>query len=79
MSTPDRERQICIDMDYEGEARGGIFFRAFDLYKFIKRVEEEKKARFVGITYDGTPNIEILYAAPEEKDERVNNVDGSGD
>jgi hypothetical protein len=81
MSEPDREKQLCVDMEYEGAVRGGIFYRAFDLHKFIKRVEEEKKVKFVGIGYSGTPNIEILYAQPEDegRSEPAEHVDGSAD
>ena len=42
---------------FEGDAKGGIFFRSFDLNKFIKKVEETEE--LVGIKFDGN-NLELI-------------------
>ena len=35
-----------------GKVEGGYYFRAFDLVKFFKRLEKEKK-EVVGLAFDG--------------------------
>ena len=42
---------------FEGNAKGGIMFRSFDLNKFIKKVEEDQEV--VGIRFDGN-NLELI-------------------
>ena len=37
--------------DFDGEATGGYYFRAFDLKKFFKRLEAEEK-EVVGLEFD---------------------------
>ena len=39
---------------------GGIFFRAFDLVEFIKKVETKHSCKVVGIIFDDSHNIELL-------------------
>ncbi len=48
--------------DFTGRASGGIFFRAYDLVQFIKKVEETK-GKVIGINFEGN-NIELII---EEK------------
>ena len=42
----------------EGEAKGGIFVRSFDLKKFLEKVEEDG-TEVVGIKFEDN-NIEII-------------------
>ena len=44
--------------NFNGKARGGIYFRAFDLVKFMKLVEKEE-GEVVGLEFDGN-NVNII-------------------
>ena len=49
---------------FEGNCKGGIMFRAFDLNKFIKLIEV-KGDNVIGIKFDNSNNIELII---EEKE-----------
>ncbi|MBU2638336.1 MAG: hypothetical protein KJ955_05155 [Nanoarchaeota archaeon] len=49
---------------FNGNTKGGIFFRAFDLVQFIENVEKQK-GKVVCIKFDGSYNIELIT---EEKE-----------
>ena len=51
------ENEVFWKDGFEGDAEGGIFFRSFDLNKFIKKVEETEEV--VGIKFDGN-NLELI-------------------
>ena len=44
---------------FEGEAKGGLWFRAFDVNKFIQKVQNLNK-KVVGIRFEGN-NLELIY------------------
>lgn len=44
---------------FEGNAGGGLFFRSFDLNKFIKKVEVDNGQEVVGIKFEGN-NLELI-------------------
>lgn len=45
---------------FEGRAKGGLYYRAFDLVKFIEGVvEKEMRTQVVGIRFSGN-NIELI-------------------
>ena len=44
---------------FNGNAEGGIMFRAFDLVKFVKKVESNDM-EVVGIKFDDSNNIELI-------------------
>ena len=44
--------------DFDGKAEGGIFFRSFELNKFLERVEANDE-EVVGLRFEGN-NVEIL-------------------
>ena len=45
---------------FEGKAKGGIFFRSFDLNKFIQKVEKsDNNGKVVGLKFEGN-NIELI-------------------
>ena len=44
---------------FEGEAKGGLMFRAFDLNKFIQKVQADNK-KVVGIRFEGN-NLELIF------------------
>ena len=53
------ENQKIFWLDgFEGEAKGGIFFRSFDLNQFIRSIEEGGD-EVVGIEIDGN-NLQII-------------------
>lgn len=43
---------------FEGEAKGGMFFRSFDLNKFLEKVESGDE-EVVGIKFEGN-NLELI-------------------
>lgn len=45
--------------EFEGEAKGGLWFRAFDLNKFIQKVQTDDK-KVVGMRFEGN-NMELIY------------------
>jgi hypothetical protein len=57
------EDKIFWKDEWEGEAKGGIMFRSFDLNKFIKKVEEKEEV--VGIKFDGN-NLELIVKKQKE-------------
>tara|TARA_Y100000389_G_C17356248_1_gene461240 strand:- start:725 stop:901 length:177 start_codon:yes stop_codon:yes gene_type:complete len=44
---------------FEGNAEGGLFFRSFDLNKFIKKVEVDNGQEVVGIKFEDN-NLELI-------------------
>ena len=50
--------------NFNGKARGGIYFRAFDLVKFMKLIEKEE-GEVVGLEFDGN-NVNVIIKANEE-------------
>jgi hypothetical protein len=53
------EERVFWKDGFDGEAVGGIFFRSFDLNKFIKKVEEENGHEVVGVKFEGN-NLELI-------------------
>jgi hypothetical protein len=54
------EEKIFWKDGFNGECKGGIHFRAFDLNKFIKKVEvSEQDVEVVGIKFKGN-NLELI-------------------
>ena len=51
------ENEVFWKDGFDGNAKGGIFFRSFDLNKFIKKVEGTEE--LVGIKFDGN-NVELI-------------------
>lgn len=54
--------------DGEYKARGGIWYRSFDLNQFLEKVEKQGK-EIVGIAFEGN-NCEIIVKEDEEKKEK---------
>lgn len=44
--------------DFSGQAKGGIFFRSFDLSKFLEKIEANDE-EVVGLRFEGN-ELEIL-------------------
>ena len=53
------ETEIFWLNEFEGEAKGGLWFRAFDLNKFIQKVQTDDK-KVVGMRFEGN-NMELIY------------------
>jgi hypothetical protein len=51
------EGEIFWKDGFNGGAIGGVYFRSFDLNKFIKKLEE--KDEVVGIKFEGN-NVELI-------------------
>ena len=64
---------------FEGEAHGGLMFRAFDMMKFVNRVQSEGQ-EIVAIKFDDSNNLEFIVG--KKKVEQGNwcnpNPDGEG-
>ena len=45
--------------NFDGEATGGYYFRAFDLKKFFKRLEDDGKEP-VGLEFDDSNNVNVI-------------------
>lgn len=60
----EKKKGIFWLENFEGKAKGGIYYRAFDLINFIQKVEETK-GKVVGIKFDGDSNIELIYEGGE--------------
>lgn len=52
------EKQVFWKDDFDGEAKGSLHFRSFDLNQFIKKVEKEGD-EVVGIKFEGN-NLELI-------------------
>ena len=59
----------------EGTAQGGIFFRSFDLNKFINAVEKQGK-EVVGLQFDGNNLQLITITTSERASDSAINMDG---
>jgi len=54
------EKEVFWKDGFNGECNGGMFFRSFDLNKFIKEVEaSENGGEVVGIKFEGN-NLELI-------------------
>ena len=56
---------------FEGKAEGGYWFRAFELVKFMKKVEKLQQTEVVGLEFDGN-NVNVIV----EKDETDRQTEG---
>ena len=57
--------------DFHGEGKGGLIYRAFDLNKFVSRIEELGD-EIVGIRFDDSNVIEFITKInAEDKDEKA--------
>ena len=44
---------------FEGEAKGGYYFRAFGLAKFFKQLEADRK-EVVALEFDDSNNVNVI-------------------
>jgi hypothetical protein len=51
---------------FEGECRGGLYFRAFDMMKFVNRVQSEGQ-EIVAIKFDDSNNLEFIVGKMKEE------------
>ena len=52
------EEKVFWKDEFDGEAKGGLMVRSFDLNQFIKKVEKEGD-EVVGIKFEGN-NLELI-------------------
>ena len=55
------EDQVFWKAEFNGKAKGGFFFRSFDLNKFIKKVEKDG-TEVVGIKFEDN-NLQLIVNA----------------
>ena len=60
----NKEKKIFWLDDHSGPARGGYYFRAFDLIKFMKLVEKEE-GEVVGLEFEDN-NVNVIIKADGE-------------
>jgi hypothetical protein len=51
---------------FEGECNGGLYFRAFDMMKFVNRVQSEGQ-EIVAIKFDDSNNLEFIVGKMKEE------------
>jgi len=51
--------------NFNGKASGGYYFRAFELVKFMKKIEKLQQTEVVGLEFDGN-NVNVIIKANEE-------------
>ena len=51
---------------FEGKATGGYYFRAFDLVKFFKRLNDDDK-EVVGLEFDNSNNVNVIVSEINEE------------
>lgn len=64
----EEEKQIFWKDGFEGEAQGGYYIRN-NIKEFFK-VLSDKGLNPVGISFDGSYNLEIIIEKPKEDDRR---------
>ena len=52
---------VFAKSDFDGKAKGGIYFRSFDLSKFLEKIEASDE-EVVGLRFEGN-ELEILVNA----------------
>ena len=48
--------------NFNGKASGGYYFRAFELVKFMKKVEKFQQTEVVGLEFDNN-NVNVIIKA----------------
>ena len=59
-----KSKMFWLEEFKDGTARGGYYFRAFDLIKFMKLVEEEE-GEVVGLEFEDN-NVNVIIKADGE-------------
>lgn len=75
-----KKRTFWLDQ-WNGVAKGGYYFRSFDLNAFMKKLEEElnPKHKVVGLEFeDGNVNVIVEASETDVKDLKNLTKDGSG-
>ena len=57
---------------FHGKAKGGYYFRAFDLVKFFKRLEEDGE-EVVGLEFDGN-NINVIVKSKSKEEKLLDDL-----
>lgn len=52
---------VFAKSDFDGKAKGGIYFRSFDLSQFLKKIEANDE-EVVGLRFEGN-ELEVLVNA----------------
>jgi len=73
-----KKRTFWLDQ-WNGVAKGGYYFRSFDLNVFMKKLEDEGKGKVVGLEFeDGNVNVIVEASESDVKDLKNLTKDGSG-
>ena len=73
------EKKVFWKENVEGEFQGGYYFRAFELIKFMKLVEEEE-GEVVGLAFEDN-NVNVIIKAEPYNDayRKTNKTNGKAE
>jgi|TARA_R100000482_G_scaffold124933_2_gene80059 hypothetical protein len=66
MKVIEQKIRYFIDLDFKGDAKGGIFIRCSLIKNKIRKIESDGKTKVVGLVYDGTDDLEIVTIQSKE-------------
>ena len=58
---------------FEGKATGGYYFRAFDLVKFFKRLNDDDK-EVVGLEFDDSNNVNVIIKSKSKEEKMLDDL-----
>ncbi len=70
------EKMFWLEEFKDGKARGGYYFRAFDLVKFMKLVEKEE-GKVVGLEFEGN-NVNVIIKDNLTENFEIENIEING-
>ena len=59
------EKRTYWNEEFKGTAKGGFFIRS-DLFKLVKKFEEEWNHKVIGIVVDDSWNLEFICEEPKK-------------
>lgn len=66
MKVIEQKIRYFIDLDVNGDAKGGIFMKCKPLKDKIRKIESDGETKVVGVVYDGTDDLEIVTIKSKE-------------
>lgn len=57
------------DYEFSGKCKTGIYYRAFDLIEFFKKIEAKTNEKIVGLEFDyESHNLHVIISAKEDNE-----------
>lgn len=60
------DKKLFYLKDWEGQAKGGYYFRAFDLIEFFKKLEDGGYGQVVALEFEGH-NVNVIVEVKDLK------------